>query len=263
MREPDAVDGARVLGLALLVWVGASFLVGAGLPRTVLLFALPAAFLAVPLAYARVVGLRPLAASGFRAPGFRATALVLAASLGSLWLLKVLVDVQMDVFEMIGYRKEAEEETRALEEMVRGVVDKDFFLAMGAFVVAAPVCEETLFRGIMFRGFAARFGPVLAIILTTVPFAVLHGSLVRVGLMVVVGAYFGLIVWLTGNLWAGILAHAVNNFTVVMLTTRFGDDLKEFQAPWWLVVLSALVFTMAIALLELDRRERTERMSDA
>ena len=103
MREPDAVDGARVLGLSLLAYVGLALLQTAGLPKPVLLFFLPAAFLGVPLLYARLSGLKAFSASGFRAPTIRTTVLVLLASLGSLWLLKGMADERsLDDWKKLG-----------------------------------------------------------------------------------------------------------------------------------------------------------------
>ena len=47
-----------------------------------------------------------------------------------------------------------------------------------AFVVLAPVGEETLFRGFLYTGIAAsRAGPIVAIVVSTAALALLHVSI--------------------------------------------------------------------------------------
>jgi len=73
-----------------------------------------------------------------------------------------------------------------------------------------------------------------------------YTTMVLAFLMIFVGAYFGLLVYLTGSLWAGILAHAVNNLAVIVLMWIYKGKLPDFVAPWWMYVLSAVVFGLAI-----------------
>ncbi|HLF94288.1 MAG TPA: CPBP family glutamic-type intramembrane protease, partial [Planctomycetota bacterium] len=75
-------------------------------------------------------------------------------------------------------------------------------------------------------------------------------------MMVLLGLYFGTLVWLTGSLWAGVIAHAANNFAVLVVTQKYGSAAAAFRAPWWMYVLSAVVFAGAMVLLAIDRRER-------
>src|SRR5205085_11790783 len=98
MREPDALDSARVLALALLSVAGALLLFRAGLP-VVAGIVQQASFFATPLLYARWAGLRPLAANGFVPIALRQAAFVLVASLGSFWLLYGLTNLQTKVIE--------------------------------------------------------------------------------------------------------------------------------------------------------------------
>ena len=124
------------------------------------------------------------------------------------------------------------------------------------FSILPPICEETFFRGLLFRGVRSRFGPGVALAATSILFSAVHQTLVQKGMMLFLGCYFGLLVHLTGSLWASILAHAVNNFAVIVVTWKFGTALKDMPLPWWMLGLSAIVFSLATAALALDRRPR-------
>ncbi|WP_434741758.1 lysostaphin resistance A-like protein [Micromonospora sp. SH-82] len=84
--------------------------------------------------------------------------------------------------------------------------------------VASPVYEEVLYRGVFFRGLAARLPAVTAILVSAGFFAVMH--LPRT--FNTISAFFAglLFAWLLHryrNLWVPILAHAVSNGTMIVL----------------------------------------------
>jgi len=258
LDRPDHVDAARALFLALLgvaaVW--GLTRVARGAPPEGFSLLLEACFFAVPLLYARGAKLRPFEASGFARLGLRPAALVVLASLGTLWLLQGLSVIEMTLFEKAGYGEEVHREVAQLDEQLQYVQERGVLLAGFLLVVAAPVCEETLFRGLVFKGFTRRFGFGVSLILTTFFFTVLHQTRVQAPMMVLLGLYFGTLVRLTGSLWASMIAHAANNFAVLVVTQRYGSAAAALRAPWWMYVLSAVVFAGAMALLAIDARER-------
>jgi len=251
MREPDAWDAVRVLAIGLIFYLGVLALQQARPPSWVVGAALGAVFLGVPLVYAKAAGLRPLRASGFARLGLRPLVLVLVASLGSMWLLKDLSDRTVCVLTEMGVN--AGKQVRDLEEQVGRTTEKGGVVAVLVLVAAPALCEEVFFRGILFRGLARTLGAAWALVLTTALFSSLHGPLVQKVMMVFAGLYFGLVVWLTRSLWAGVVAHAVNNMAVVAVSALFGARVKSMTPPLWMLALSAGVFGMAIALLALDR----------
>jgi len=84
-------------------------------------------------------------------------------------------------------------------------------------------------------------------------FAALHQTLVQSVLMLCLGSYFAILVHLTRSLWASVIAHAVNNLAVLALMWAYGGQIPEFTAPWWMYAMSGLVFSLALALLALER----------
>ncbi len=76
----------------------------------------------------------------------------------------------------------------------------------------APICEEMLFRGALWRALEHwRLNRWLIFVVTTLAFSVAHLELLRTPLLIVISLPIGLARMLTGNLLSSIVAHQVNN----------------------------------------------------
>lgn len=81
----------------------------------------------------------------------------------------------------------------------------------------APVCEEIVFRGILFTGFRKNGTPMQAILWTAVLFGLFHMNLNQMVYAIVLGFAFGLLREATGNIWAGIIGHiSLNSYSVFL-----------------------------------------------
>jgi membrane protease YdiL (CAAX protease family) len=83
-------------------------------------------------------------------------------------------------------------------------------------IVLAPIFEEMLFRGFLFPLLARSVGPWLGIVLTAVPFALLHGAQNHwawqpVVLIGVAGIAFGYVRYRTGSTTSAFLMHSAYN----------------------------------------------------
>ena len=259
-REPDALDAARVVALILLGVAGIGALGSAGLSPGLRSALLQVSFFTLPIAYARAAGLRPLADAGFGRPRIRDLVLTAVASMASLWLLKALADLQLDLFSAFGTEEIAREETLKIERTVKRAQETAGFAGLALFAIFPPICEETLFRGLALRGFAKDFGPARALLYTALLFAAMHGTAVQLLLMTFLGLYFGALSWLTGSVWPAVFAHALNNSAVLFLQVKWGPQAQGFRASAPLLALSLLVFGGVLALMALDRRSRREAM---
>jgi uncharacterized protein len=87
----------------------------------------------------------------------------------------------------------------------------DNLLAFVTLVVLAPIAEEALFRGYLY-GKLKKYAPgVIAAIITSVLFGIVHGQLnVAVDVFVLSMVLCGLRS-LTGSIWAGVLVHMIKN----------------------------------------------------
>jgi membrane protease YdiL (CAAX protease family) len=90
-----------------------------------------------------------------------------------------------------------------------------------AFVVAAPAGEEILFRGFVFRGWAASpLGPLGTVALTSLIFAAIHLQYDWFGIFqtLCLGALFGWVRWRGGSVTLTILLHMAINLISTLWT---------------------------------------------
>ncbi|MDH2355798.1 type II CAAX endopeptidase family protein [Bradyrhizobium sp. SSUT112] len=99
-------------------------------------------------------------------------------------------------------------------------------LLLLAFSVAAPMSEEVLARGFLFRGWSASFLRVPgAIVLSSLVWTVVHLQYDMYFLAEVfsIGLWFGYMRYRANSLWLTIALHALNNLTAVVLTMWLGS----------------------------------------
>lgn len=97
---------------------------------------------------------------------------------------------------------------------VFGDIQSTWVWAIAVFVgivLIAPVCEEIVFRGLLWEAVDQRWGRWVAFTATTVVFAVAHLEPSRIPLLVVVAIPIGLARLYAANLTASIVAHQVTN----------------------------------------------------
>ncbi len=122
--------------------------------------------------------------------------------------------------------------------------------------VAAPILEETLFRGVLLRALLKKFNPWTAILLSAVAFGIFHMNPWQFLYATVLGIWLGYIYWKTRSLFYPIIIHMVLNgtafFAAQMVDTAAteglvehlsGEDLTRFLiAVGWSVVLIILAY---------------------
>ncbi|WP_153639681.1 CPBP family intramembrane glutamic endopeptidase [Prolixibacter sp. NT017] len=82
------------------------------------------------------------------------------------------------------------------------------FLTM---VVAAPVLEEILFRGVILEGLLKNYSPAKAIIWSAVIFGVAHMNMWQTTSAILAGLLLGWIYWKSKSIIPGMVIHFVNN----------------------------------------------------
>jgi membrane protease YdiL (CAAX protease family) len=89
-------------------------------------------------------------------------------------------------------------------------------------VVGAPLVEELLYRGLIFRSLEARFAAPLAIFLSAAWFGIAHFEWIQLPGLFAFGIVLAICAYLTRRLGMGVLAHAGFNATsvVMMLSKR-------------------------------------------
>jgi membrane protease YdiL (CAAX protease family) len=103
-----------------------------------------------------------------------------------------------------------------IKELMR---DRQAVLAFGFFAVTlGPVCEELAFRGFLYPLLARTLGPAVGVVLSALPFGLLHGGQnawiwQHVLIVTLAGAAFGWARHWTGSTMAATAMHATYNLT--------------------------------------------------
>ncbi|HET7322606.1 MAG TPA: type II CAAX endopeptidase family protein [Longimicrobiaceae bacterium] len=130
-------------------------------------------------------------------------------------------------------------------------------------LVFAPVSEEFFFRGWMQRPIERRFGPAIAIAVTTILFVLAHGEPTAIATEAVGGLVMGFAVVATRSIWSAVLLHSGNNFFAFTLSLLFGSRFDSADAvyrdlgPWPLLAMAVLSSVAIVGILMYLRRFRS------
>ena len=137
-------------------------------------------------------------------------------------------------------------------QVVRGLADVPKGLVI--IVLAPVICEEPLFRGLVFTSLYAHRGPRWALSGSALLFAISHFNPWQLIPLFLFGLFLGALVYWTHSIYPAVLAHAVNNLasmTGVNLRTYLGlEGLGPSQhLPVPLVLLAGLILLGGLLLL--------------
>jgi membrane protease YdiL (CAAX protease family) len=93
-------------------------------------------------------------------------------------------------------------------------------------VVAAPLAEELIFRGCLYGFLRQTGGRIVAIAVTSVLFALIHGHIPSLPGLVILAVGLSLLYEKTGSLWAPTLLHAAFNGLSIYGTLQWPDLMK-------------------------------------
>lgn len=120
------------------------------------------------------------------------------------------------------------------------------------------LCEEMFFRGAL-QGllFATKLKKHLAVWIAAAIFSLLHFEFFGFIPRLLLGAYFGYLIWWSGSIWIPVIVHALNNSIVVVSTwitaaASEGCDMPADNisvAEPFTIVLSAMITAVGIIIL--------------
>lgn len=254
-RAPDAVDSVRVLAVVILgIAVALTAMSSLRGPFWAPAAAIEGLFLLGPLLYAAAVRLPIVDSFALRLPPARVVFFVLAACLGSMWLLSGLTILQDKLFVWLGWEQYARQSYTQLQKPVEEALKRGWFTAILLMSLAPGLCEEFLFRGLVFRGFQRSFSGPRALLYTALLFAAMHVELAKMIPMLFLGLFFGALAWLGRSLWMSVLAHAANNAAVLVVADLETRGHGITNAPGYVYPVSAVVFGLAMACLVREYR---------
>lgn len=91
-------------------------------------------------------------------------------------------------------------------------------------VVAAPLLEELLFRGVLLESARRRYGDIGAWLLSSLLFALVHLHPAVAVNALFMGLILGFVYLAAGSLWASVLLHAANNLVAYLLLSSDGES---------------------------------------
>jgi ABC-2 type transport system permease protein/sodium transport system permease protein len=269
-RRPDEAHATADLAAALwclAVMVPLHFMLQAVLPfigepgGAVFLLAMTLGFIlvfgAVPLLFAYLGHVDAWSGFGLRRPRVAAllAGLVLGGSLWP-WILELLWTARAVLPEMV----QAQASRVVLKMREAG--------PLGAMpLIVAAVCEELFFRGFLFQSLRRVCGPGLTITVTSLLFGLTHAALggaVGLGQLLpatLLGVVLGVVCWLSGSVWPGLLLHVCHNALLATLAQAgLTPDASSPSVPLLATTVVGLRGTpdMAGVLLAMARSAQSE-----
>lgn len=130
-------------------------------------------------------------------------------------------------------------------------IQKDFeifaksnFVLITVMIIIAPIAEEIVFRGIILDGFLKRYNCVIALIVSSALFGVLHANLPQGINAFVLGLVLGFIYLKTQSLFLCMLGHFTNNFIAIISGITGWNTGKQFNLIYLIIGIVALVFVI-------------------
>ncbi len=129
------------------------------------------------------------------------------------------------------------------QELVYHLSQNISYLARLALIlmatVTAPIVEEVIFRGVIYRFLKSRMNPAPAILASAFLFASIHFNLVSFPSLIVLGIFLCIAYEMTGNLKAPIFLHAIFNTNSLVLISFYGESPETDYSA---VLTTALLF---------------------
>lgn len=162
-----------------------------------------------------------------------------------------------------------EESLRAMEDSASNGVDAlaggttvgDLVMGILIIGILTGLSEELFFRGALQNLFMSipRAKKHLAIWATAFIFSFMHFQFFGFVPRLLLGAYFGYLIWWSGSVWVPVIAHAFNNSMVVVLSwlsARAGNEAASADAAalnigsdWTTIAFSIIVTALGIYIL--------------
>ena len=127
--------------------------------------------------------------------------------------------------------------------------------------VVAPIYEEIIFRGILLKGMAKKINPTIALVASSLIFALVHMNIPQGINAFLLGMVIGSIYLRTGSIYLSIFAHFVNNFLAISLSSLF--TLIEGK---YAIGIHGMFFAVGVILLivanKVYNQNKTENLPD-
>ena len=149
----------------------------------------------------------------------------------------------------------------ATQKLVEANSIPEFIVVLIVIAVTPAICEEFLFRGLVFKNFEKIIPASKAIFFTGLLFALFHFHPFNIVPLTVLGIFLTFIVYHSGSIYTAVACHFINNFlsalavyiygTESLASVGSGDMSSEEQIQFALLgLLSLVVFVGVIVMIK-------------
>ncbi len=135
---------------------------------------------------------------------------------------------------------------------------KNYLISLISLVLAPAICEELLFRGLIFKGLK-KHGKAFSIIISSLMFSIYHMSIVQTIYPILMGLMLGVIMYYENNIYYCIAFHLTNNF--IILTLDYLDISLTFD-HWSYIILAiilCIIFIIVVLTLTFKGNNKNEK----
>lgn len=100
----------------------------------------------------------------------------------------------------------------------------EFLLIILVIAITPAICEEFLFRGLIFRNFEKIVPASKAIFFTGLLFAIFHFHPFNIIPLTILGIFLTFIVYHSGSIYTSVVCHFINNFISALAVYLFGTE---------------------------------------
>ena len=133
----------------------------------------------------------------------------------------------------------------SLSSIPYSLTTKSYFISLISLVIAPAICEELLFRGLIFKGLK-KHGKSFAIIISSLMFSLFHMSISQTIYPILMGLLLSVIMFYENNIYYCIAVHLTNNF--LSLTLSYFKINLIFK-HWTYVLLAIILFVIFVAVV--------------
>lgn len=135
------------------------------------------------------------------------------------WILLVILAVALCVsLNLLIGISGLEKYSKSYQEVANTLYSGGIVLELLAVGILGPICEELVFRGLMFRRLCGYMKPIIAVLVSALMFGIYHGNIVQGVYAFFLGMIMALCCQRFNTLWAPIVIHVAANITSVCIT---------------------------------------------
>jgi len=145
----------------------------------------------------------------FNSPGLLPSFLIILISMPAFYAASSLNSIIAYILQFVG--KASEDASIPIPQNAGEV-----FVSILVIAVAPAICEEILHRGLLLKAYESR-GTMKAIVISSIMFGFFHFDITNLLGPILLGLLFGYYTVRTNSIFAGAIAHFMNNFLAILL----------------------------------------------